>query len=87
MTMISKVRRAQPQGDARGAARWLGYAASPTFTAMAAIAAGDAHHLPLCGQGIDSLPIGGMTAMYLLMALFHLSPWLSLASGRPGPRI
>jgi hypothetical protein len=28
------------------------------------------------------LPTDGMTAMYLLMSLFHLSPWLKLASDR-----
>jgi hypothetical protein len=28
----------------------------------------------------------GAAAMYLLMSLFHLSPWLKLASGRPRPR-
>jgi hypothetical protein len=28
-----------------------------------------------------------MTTMYLLMSLFHLSPWLKLASARPGARI
>jgi hypothetical protein len=28
------------------------------------------------------LPISGMAWMYLLMCLFHVSPWLKLASGR-----
>jgi hypothetical protein len=28
------------------------------------------------------LPTDGMSAMYLLMSLFHLSPWLKLAFGR-----
>jgi hypothetical protein len=32
------------------------------------------------------LPTNGMTVMYLLMSLFHLSPWLKLASVRPRAR-
>ena len=67
----------------RGPAGWLALAAAPTFALMAWIAANDAPPMPLCSSGSSSLPIGGMTAMYLLMSLFHLSPWLKLASGRP----
>ena len=86
MTMNSQAADLERQGQTSGAARWLGYAASPVFAAMAAISSGDAQHMPLCGQGVETLPIGGMTAMYLLMSLFHLSPWLGLAAGRRGPR-
>ena len=73
--------------QARGAAGWLALAASPTFALMA------------CDRGAATrprsrsaprrsglLPIDGMTAMYLLMSLFHLPPWLKLASGAPGRR-
>jgi hypothetical protein len=67
----------------RGAAGWLALAASPTFAFMAWIAANDLSSIPLCASGSGILPVGGMTAMYLLMTLFHLSPWLKLASGRP----
>lgn len=63
----------------RNKARWLGLAASPTFALMALIAAVDAPPLALCAAGIRMLPIDGMTAMYGLMSLFHLSPWLKLA--------
>ena len=42
--------------------------------------------IALCSSGSSILPIDGMTAMYLLMSLFHLSPWLKLASGRPWAR-
>jgi hypothetical protein len=69
--------------QARGATGWLALAASPTFALMAWIAANDAPPMALCSSGRSVLPIGGMTAMYLLMSLFHLSPWLKLASGRP----
>ena len=70
----------------RGAASWLGLAASPTFALMAWIVASDAPPMALCSSGLSILPIGGMTAMYLLMSLFHLSPWLKLASGQPWAR-
>ncbi|MCU4161698.1 hypothetical protein AiwAL_16585 [Acidiphilium sp. AL] len=42
--------------------------------------------IALCSSGSSILPIDGMTAMYLLMSLFHLSPWLKLASSRPWAR-
>jgi hypothetical protein len=73
--------------QARGAAGWLALAASPTFALMAWIAARNAPPVALCSSGPGILPIDGMTAMYLLMCLFHLSPWLKLASGRPQARI
>ena len=73
------------------AAGGLALAASPTFALMAWIAANDAPPMAFCASGSSILPIDGMTAMYLLMSLFHLSPWLKLAaarpaSGRPGAR-
>jgi len=64
-----------------GGAGWLALAASPTFAAMAWIAAAETPAMPLCSAAPGVLPIDGMTAMYLLMSLFHLSPWLRLASG------
>lgn len=69
----------------RGAAHWLGLVASPTFALMAWIAASDAPRMAMCSSAWGMLPIDGMTAMYLLMSLFHLSPWLKLASTRPRP--
>lgn len=69
--------------QARGATGWLALAASPTFALMAWIAANDAPPTALCSSGRSILPIDGMTAMYVLMSLFHLSPWLKLASARP----
>lgn len=65
---------------ARGAAGWLAFAASPTFALMAWAAA----PMPMCGPAQGVMPIGGMTAMYLLMSIFHLSPWLRLATARSG---
>ena len=44
-----------------------------------AIATGNSPAMALCAPGAGFLPIDGMTAMYLLMSLFHLPPWLRLA--------
>ncbi len=35
----------------------------------------------ICSAMPDSLPVDGMTTMYLLMAAFHMPPWLRLMSG------
>lgn len=54
----------------------LSLAAAPTFAAMAFVTAaggGPAQMLCLPGEGS---PLSGMTTMYLLMAAFHVSPWL-----------
>jgi hypothetical protein len=56
----------------------LALAAAPTFALMA-IATGNSPAMALCAPGAGFLPIDGMTAMYLLMSLFHLPPWLRLA--------
>jgi hypothetical protein len=64
---------------ARSAAGWLNLAASPTFAMMAWIPGNDAGPISFCSSGSLLSPINGMTAMYLLMSLFHLSPWLELA--------
>ena len=69
-------------GQPHGATSWLALAASPTFALMAWIAANDAPRMAFCSSGWGILPINGMTAMYALMSLFHLSPWLKLACGR-----
>ena len=72
---------------------WLRLAASPCFACMAFLAAHfacmaflAAHEPPagLCGVASGGSPVGGMSAMYLLMGLFHLSPWLALVSSRGG---
>jgi hypothetical protein len=62
--------------DATG---WLSLAASPTFALMAWIAATGAPRMALCSSTSAMLPIDGMTWMYVLMSLFHVSPWLKLA--------
>jgi hypothetical protein len=65
----------------------LALAASPTFATMAlltSIPGGGAAGM-LCSAAHPA-PLSGMTAMYLLMSLFHLSPWLRLTRrNRPLP--
>jgi hypothetical protein len=81
---------ADSKGSARAwrarAAGGLALAASPTFALMAWIAVNDASPMALCSSGSGVLPVDGKTAMYLLMSLFHLSPWLKPVSGRPWAR-
>jgi hypothetical protein len=76
------VNPAQPADESRPAALVaidvLALAAAPTFALMA-IATGNSPVIALCAPGAGFLPIDGMTAMYLLMSLFHLPPWLRLA--------
>lgn len=65
-----------------GAADWLSLAAAPTFGLMAllSIMLGDAHVAALCSQAGLPSPLAGMASMYLLMAAFHLAPWLKLTA-------
>jgi hypothetical protein len=79
MTVILARKRPPDTQVLRDAASWLGLAASPTFAAMAWISVNDMQAM-ICASGPGVLPIGGMVFMYLLMSLFHLSPWLKLAS-------
>jgi hypothetical protein len=67
----------------RDAVGWISLAASPTFALMAWTAATDTPRIALCASGSDMLSIDGMAWMYLLMSLFHVSPWLKLAFDRP----
>lgn len=60
----------------REAVGWIALAASPTFALMAWIAATGARNI--CSSAMS--PIDGMVWMYLLMSLFHVSPWLRLAT-------
>ncbi|WP_152988273.1 hypothetical protein [Paracoccus sp. MKU1] len=67
-----------------GAAGRLALAAAPCFAAMAGITAASP---ALCLSDPGPLPLDGMATMYLLMALFHLPPWLRLVSDQgPTPK-
>jgi hypothetical protein len=66
-----------------GASRWLGLAATPAFAAMGLMTAavGDGAPFMMCSAPGDG-PLRGMTAMYALMAVFHLPAWLRLIADR-----
>ena len=67
---------------ARVAADWLPLAAAPIFAVMALLTGIHGAGAPdaLCAH--DASALGGMAAMYLLMSIFHLAPWLNLIIGR-----
>ena len=69
-----------------GMVRLLALAAAPTFAAMAVLTALAGAGAPdlLCAATSPASPLDGMALMYLLMSLFHLPPWLRLASSRRG---
>jgi hypothetical protein len=52
---------------------------------MAWIAATDVSGITHCSPAAATLPVDGMAWMYLLMCIFHASPWLKLASARLRP--
>jgi hypothetical protein len=68
---------------ARSLVGWLGLAAAPTFAAMALwTVVFDAPTDMPCTAMPGSSAMGGMTPMYLLMSVFHSSPWLKRIAGR-----
>lgn len=66
----------------RGVADWLSLAAAPTFAIMALLTAVTDGEDMICSSTQGALPLTGMAAMYLLMAVFHSAPWLRLVSSR-----
>ena len=71
------------RGKAAGipAASLLPLASTPTFVVMAlwSALAGDPAEM-MCGSGGGAFHLNGMAAMYALMSVFHVSPWLTLLS-------
>lgn len=65
------------------AADWLALVAAPTFAVMAVLTLVFESHTPtlLCAAMPGAAPMNGMAAMYLLMSVFHLAPWLRFAAG------
>ena len=61
---------------------WLRLAAAPIFAIMALLSTvlGGGAADALCSAAHGSL-LGGMIPMYLLMSIFHSSPWLKLIGG------
>lgn len=58
-------------------------AATPAFAAMALLTVLFRDEMPMiCSVG--AFPLNGMVPMYLLMSLFHASPWLKLLARKHG---
>ena len=61
--------------------RWLGLAATPTFSIMALLTGvGESPMDSICSAA-HGASMNGMVIMYLLMAAFHSTPWLKLIFG------
>ena len=67
-------------------AEWLRLAAAPTFAMMALLTRSRGASMSdiLCSAAQRASPLTGMVPMYLLMAAFHLAPWLKMLSARRG---
>lgn len=65
-----------------GLADWLCLAAAPTFAIMALLTAAYGSPDMMCMPGPGASMLSGMVPMYLLMAGFHLAPWLRLVARR-----
>ena len=62
---------------APGTAKWLHLAAAPTFAMMALLTGLNGNPMNgVCAAG-HAAALSGMPAMYLLMSMFHLPPWLA----------
>ncbi|MGP0011317.1 hypothetical protein [Pseudomonas sp.] len=72
-----------PTGNALGIADWLCLAAAPTFAGMALLTALGPGSDMICASMEGPFAPNGMMTMYLIMATFHLPPWLRLISDRP----
>lgn len=83
MATSSAARNGSTPGRRASAADWLGLAAAPTFAVMACVTAAGGPPAALCSAMSGPLSVHGMAAMYVLMSLFHLPPWLKLAFKRP----
>jgi hypothetical protein len=75
---------AENNNVAPGAADWLCLAATPTFAIMALLTGvfGGEQMPGMCSAGHDASALSGMAVMYLLMSVFHATPWLKLISSR-----
>jgi hypothetical protein len=63
--------------------RWLSLAAAPTFAIMGLWSARFVDQTDMLCTGMrGSSAMSGMTLMYLLMSVFHLSPWLKWIARR-----
>jgi glycerol-3-phosphate acyltransferase PlsY len=82
MMFAAKGKAASLLGQAVDLAGWLGLAAAPTFALMAWISAVSSPGMTMCSAASAFMPINDMALMYLLMSLFHASPWLKVFPAR-----
>ena len=69
-------------GTANGIAGWLSFAATPAFGIMAVYTGLFGRTEMICSAMPDALPLNGMALMYVLMSIFHATPWVKLAARR-----
>jgi hypothetical protein len=69
-------------GTASGFAGWLSLAATPAFGMMAAYNTLFGGQEMICAAMPDASPLNGMGLMYVLMSIFHATPWVKLAGRR-----
>ncbi len=77
-------RRGACSGSTAGLLR---LAAAPTFAGMALLSSilGQGSADALCSAAQGASPLTGMAAMYVLMSIFHATPWLKLISTARDP--
>jgi hypothetical protein len=77
---VAAVRSESGSSTALRAADWLCLAATPAFAIAALLIGvfGGGQPDILCSAAEHTLPMGGMTLMYLLMSAFYSPPWLHL---------
>ena len=80
--MSPRAKSAGRPGLAGSVSHWLCLAAAPAFALMALWTALFGTSGMICSAMPDGFSMGGMTAMYFLMSVFHLPPWLKWIGGR-----
>ncbi|KKB10627.1 hypothetical protein VE25_16935 [Devosia geojensis] len=82
MTFEAKRKAGSLPRQAAAVSGWLALAATPTFALLGWMSAVGSPGMAMCSAASAFMPISDMALMYLLMSLFHLSPWLKLVSAR-----
>lgn len=85
MSGFVKGKTASLFGREVGMSGWLALAAAASFALMAWVSA-ISPGMIVCSAVSAFIPVNDMVLMYLLMSLFHLSPWLKLFSAFPTPQ-
>lgn len=70
------------ESAALGVSGWLSLAAAPTFAIMALLSAAGGSADMICSTMQEDSVFSGMVPMYLLMSVFHCTPWLKLLSAQ-----